>query len=90
MRVLWTLTAWQEYVDWQRSDLGAVAKINNFTEDIRRDPSGKGIGKPERLQGTLVGFSSRRITGEHRFVYRVQGAGHEQTIWIIRCRGHYQ
>jgi toxin YoeB len=89
MRVLWTFTAWQEYVHWQDDDLNTVFKINSFIEDIRRDPTGKGIGKPERLKGALQGLSSRRITGEHRFVYRVQGTGDEQTIWIIRCRGHY-
>jgi toxin YoeB len=64
-------------------------KINALIEDIRRDPIGKGAGKPERLKGVLTGFSSRRITEEHRLVYRVVGKGEEQAIEIIRCRGHY-
>jgi toxin YoeB len=89
MRVLWTFTAWREYVDWQRIDTDAVSKINSLIEDIRRDPVGKGIGKPERLTGLLNGWSSRRITREHRFVYRVLGAGEQQTIEIIYCKGHY-
>jgi toxin YoeB len=89
MRVLWTLTAWQEYVAWQHSDPTAVTKINSFIEDIRRDPAGKGVGKPERLKGPLSGWSSRRITQEHRLVYRVQGTGEQQTIEIIHCKGHY-
>jgi toxin YoeB len=89
MRVLWTLTAWQQYVSWQQSDLAITAKINSFIEDIRRDPVGKGTGQPEFLKGPLHGFVSRRITREHRLVYRVWGTGAEQTIEIILCRGHY-
>jgi toxin YoeB len=49
MRILWTLTAWKDYVEWQDTDPTAVIKINSFIEDIRRDPAGKGIGKAERL-----------------------------------------
>jgi toxin YoeB len=89
MRILWTSAAWQEYIDWQHSDPDAVAKINAFIEDIRRDPTGKGIGKPERLKGALSGLLSRRISKEHRLVYRVQGSGDQQTIEIIYCKGHY-
>lgn len=88
MKVLWTLTAWREYVDWQPSD--EVAKINSLIEDICRNPTGKGTGKPERLKGLLSGFSARRITREHRLVYRVYGAGENQTVEIIRCREHYE
>ena len=47
MRVLWSLTAWQQHVSWQKSDPAIAAKINSFIEDIRRDPIGKGTGKPE-------------------------------------------
>jgi toxin YoeB len=89
MRILWTLTAWKDYVEWQDTDPTAVIKINSFIEDIRRDPAGKGIGKAERLKGQLSGWSARRITHEHRLVYRVQGADAGQTIEIIHCRGHY-
>jgi toxin YoeB len=89
MRVLWTFTAWKEYIDWQQSDFNAVAKINQFIEEIRRDPTGKGLGKIERLKGPLSGWTSRRITQEHRLIYRVWGTGEGQTIEIIRCKGHY-
>ncbi|HXO90557.1 MAG TPA: Txe/YoeB family addiction module toxin [Stellaceae bacterium] len=49
----------------------------------------KGIGKPEPLRGDLVGWWSRRITGDHRTVYRIRGAGEEQRVEIIACRHHY-
>jgi toxin YoeB len=81
------LKAWREYVALQPSD--DATKINEFIEDICRDPAGKGMGKPERLKGALSGWSSRRVTREHRLVYRVYGAGDQQTLEILRCTGHY-
>jgi toxin YoeB len=44
-----------------------------------------GIGKPEPLRGNLKGWWSRRITQEHRLVYRVEG----QMLVIMQCRFHY-
>ena len=37
----------------------------------------------------LQGWWSRRITGEHRLVYRVSGSGEKQQIDIAQCRYHY-
>ncbi|EHK4067733.1 Txe/YoeB family addiction module toxin [Listeria monocytogenes] len=44
------------------------------------------IGKPEKLEGNLSGFSSRRIDREHRLVYRVEN----EKIKIISCSYHYK
>jgi toxin YoeB len=49
----------------------------------------KGIGKPEPLKGDLTGWWSRRITDEHRFVYRVSGTGGAQSLQIAQLRYHY-
>jgi toxin YoeB len=46
----------------------------------------KGIGKPEPLKQTLKGFWSRRITAEHRLVYRVT----DERIMVLQCRYHYE
>jgi toxin YoeB len=73
MKVLWSYTAWQEYIEWQHSDRTVTSKINDLIEDIRRNPIGKGIGKVGRLKGKFMGWSSRRITQERRLVYRVVG-----------------
>jgi toxin YoeB len=89
MKIVWTETAWQEYVGWQRSDPNITSKINDLVEDIRRDPTAKGMGRPERLKGDLAGWSARRITNEHRLVYRVVGKSDQQFIEIIQCKGHY-
>ncbi len=40
-------------------------------------------------QGDLAGWWSRRITGEHRLVYRVIGKAGTQRIEIASCRYHY-
>ena len=39
-------------------------------------------GTPQPLQHALQGWSSRRIFGEHRLVYRVSGKGREQRLEI--------
>jgi toxin YoeB len=61
-----------------------LAKIDRLIEDILEHPFA-GIGKPEPLRYEWSGYWSRRITGEHRLVYRVEG----DTVFIAQCRFHY-
>jgi toxin YoeB len=89
MIVSFTPIGWQDYLYWQTNDQKTVDKINALIKDISRDPF-KGLGKPEPLRGNLSGYWSRRITGEHRLVYRVGGTGQAQTVIIIEARFHYQ
>jgi Txe/YoeB family toxin of toxin-antitoxin system len=49
----------------------------------------QGLGKPEPLKFGLPGWWSRRISGEHRLVYRVSGKGEQQQLDIVQCRHHY-
>jgi len=64
-------------------------KIKELLNDIKRN-SFQGIGKPEALKHDLKGFWSRRITGEHRLVYKIEGTkGKNQTCCILQCRFHY-
>ena len=89
MTVAFTQQAWQEYCEWQQDDMGTVEKINDLTKAAQRDPF-KGIGKPEPLKNELRGYWSRRITGEHRLVYAVEGKkGVDQKMTIIQCKFHY-
>ena len=88
MKLLWTDEAWEDYVHWQETDGGVLRRINELLKDARRSPS-KGIGKPEPLRGDLAGWWSRRITGDHRLVYRVSGKGDSQQLEIAACRYHY-
>lgn len=81
--------AWEEFEYWIDTDLETVGKIKELLRDIRKTPF-RGIGKPEPLRYNLKGFWSRRITGEHRLVYRVEGKkGKDQKCIVVQCRFHY-
>ena len=84
MNIVWTPSAWEDYLYWQQLDKEKVTKINELIKDSKRSPFA-GIGKPEPLKGNLKGAWSRRINQEHRFVYKVV----ENTIVILQCRFHY-
>jgi toxin YoeB len=86
MRLLWSDEAWEDYLFWQQTDRKVLQAINDLIRDIRRDPF-KGLGKPEPLKHDLSGWWSRRITLEHRLVYRVFGKNAE-SVEIIQCRYH--
>jgi toxin YoeB len=85
MRIEFSETAWSQYLHWQKTDRAVTAKINVLLKDCVRSPFA-GIGKPERLRNEFSGFWSRRITDEHRLVYRVSG----DVIQIAQCRYHYR
>jgi toxin YoeB len=77
--------AWEEYLYWHRTDLQIVARIHELIKDITRSPY-NGIGKPEPLRHGAQGYWSRRITAEHRIVYKKSG----DQIWIAQLRYHYR
>jgi toxin YoeB len=87
VRVTFTPRAWDQYVWWQTNDRKILKRINLLIRDIMRDDSENGIGKPERLREDLSGFSARRITDEHRLVYRVDAEA--DALGIVQCRYHY-
>ena len=78
-------SGWEDYLFWQQNDKQVLRKINALVRDIQRDPFA-GLGKPEPLKHNLAGFWSRRITDEHRVVYKIDG----DDILIAQCRYHYE
>ncbi|MBI4192866.1 MAG: Txe/YoeB family addiction module toxin [Betaproteobacteria bacterium] len=84
MRIVWAPGAWQDYLYWSRTDVRVRDKINTLIEDIQRHRFA-GLGKPEPLKRNLRGFWSRRITREHRLVYRIEAG----VLQIAQCRFHY-
>ncbi|MCW2239458.1 Txe/YoeB family addiction module toxin [Azospirillum canadense] len=88
MKLVWSEDSWAEYLHWQEHDPKMVERINELLKDSKRNPF-KGLGKPEPLKENLKGWWSRRITGEHRLVYRVTGTGESQALEIASCRYHY-
>ena len=69
---------------WVGTDRKIALRVLELTEAILRDPL-QGIGKPEPLKHVLAGCWSRRITQEHRLVYRVG----EGRIDFLQARYHY-
>ncbi len=84
MNLVFSRDSWKEYLYWQETDPQMVKRIHQLIRDITRDPY-RGIGKPEPLKHALRGYWSRRITAEHRIVYRVAGG----QLWIAQLRFHY-
>lgn len=81
----WSDEAWDDYLYWfEQEDKSTLRKINRLLKDIDRNPFA-GIGKPEPLKHALTGLWSRRITDEHRLIYRVE----QETIYIYSAKDHY-
>ncbi|HMW43916.1 MAG TPA: Txe/YoeB family addiction module toxin, partial [Plasticicumulans sp.] len=72
MKLIFADAAWEDYLYWQSQDRRMVERINKLIKAIQREPF-EGIGKPEPLRHALSGYWSRRITEEHRMVYRFEG-----------------
>ena len=89
MKLVWSARAWDDYVHWQQADMAIVRRINALLKDAGRGPF-DGIGKPEPLRGEFKGWWSRRITSEHRLIYRVESRGADQFLEIASCRWHYE
>ena len=88
MKLLWAEQAWSDYLHFQSADPKIRDRINDLIKEAKRTPF-QGIGKPEPLKGDLKGWWSRRITGDHRLVYRVAGKDDDQRVEIAACRYHY-
>ena len=75
---------WEDYLYWQQNDKKILKKINKLIKEIQRDPF-SGIGEPQPLKYNWFEYCSRRITIEHRLVYKVTN----DSILIAQCRYHY-
>lgn len=88
MKTAWTEAAWQDCLHWSQADERMRARIDELISDINGIPS-KGLGRPQPLQHALEGWTSRRIFGQHRLVYRVAGKRRERRLEIVQCRYWY-
>lgn len=84
MKLVFADEAWEDYLYWQKQDKSVVRRINELIAACQRDPF-VGIGKPEPLRHALAGFWSRRITEEHRMVYKLD----KDALLIAQLRYHY-
>jgi len=84
VKIVFSEHAWDDYLYWQNADKKIVKRINTLIREIERTPY-QGQGKPEPLKHSLSGYWSRRITDEHRLVYKVEN----DAIVIAQLRYHY-
>jgi toxin YoeB len=83
-RVAFHADACADFTHWAKEDPKLFERLTRLISETAREPFG-GIGKPEPLRHNLKGCWSRRISDEHRLVYKVT----EDSIVIISCRYHY-
>jgi toxin YoeB len=84
VKLVFAEQAWEDYLYWQQQDKRLVKRINDLIEHTMRAPF-SGIGKPEPLKHALAGYWSRRITDEHRMVYKPE----RDALLIAQLRYHY-
>tara|TARA_R110001606_G_C15061821_1_gene614862 strand:+ start:345 stop:605 length:261 start_codon:yes stop_codon:yes gene_type:complete len=84
MDLIWSNDSWSDYLYWQKVDKKIVKRINELVKSCIRTPF-EGIGKPEPLKGNLQNYWSRRITSEHRLVYKYEN----EKLFIASCKYHY-
>ena len=83
-KVLFEHLAYEQFLEWERIDNSVFHKIAELIVEIKKEPF-KDTGKPEPLKHQFKGCWSRRITREHRLVYKVT----DDSIIIISCKYHY-
>jgi len=69
---------------WVQNDRTAALRVLQLVEAVI-DDAFIGIGKPEPLKHAFAGVWSRRITQEHRLVYRVSTT----RVDFLQARFHY-
>ncbi len=85
MKIQFTQEAWKDLEWFLDKNKRMVKRIRELLKDILRHPE-EGIGKPERLKFQLSDCWSRRISKEHRLVYKIE----KDSIIVISCRYHYK
>lgn len=87
MELVLTDSAKEDLAYWKKSgNVKVQNRITKLIEDTLKHPF-SGIGKPEPLKGDLQGKWSRRITDEHRMVYKVSNG--KLYLYVLALRYHY-
>ena len=82
--IVFEAKGFEQFNSWALENKKIYKKIIKLINNIQRTPY-EGLGKPERLKHQLSEYWSRRITSEHRLVYKVT----EDNLIIVSCKYHY-
>lgn len=86
MEIEFTKNALKDLKYWKKTNNTSIKeRISILLQDIIEHPF-SGIGKPEALKHQLKGYWSRRITKEHRIVYKIEN---NKLIIVAAHRFHY-
>ena len=84
MKIVFATSALKDYREFEQKDSKVFKRINRILKNIK-ETLFAGIGKPEPLKYNWQGYWSRRITQEHRLVYKVT----DDKILVAQCKFHY-
>ncbi len=84
-KILFTPIVFEQYNEWQTENRQVFKKLQKLIKETAKSLL-EGTGKPEALKHDYAGCWSRRITDEHRLVYKVD----VELIEIIACKFHYK
>jgi toxin YoeB len=85
MEIVFSAGALEQFQYWKKSgNKGVIEKIKQLLDEIQLTPF-TGTGKPEALKHNWNGYWSRRITSEHRLVYKIEN----DVIYVVQLRFHY-
>lgn len=83
--ILFVPKAFDEYQNWIQQDKKIAKKIGKLLIQAAKTPF-EGKGKPEPLKHQFKGYWSRRISQEHRIIYKAT----DTDLIIISCYSHYK
>ena len=76
--------AWADYLYWQTEDKKTLKRINKLLQELQRDGTVMGLGKPELMRH--VKGMSKRIDDKNRLTYTIENGN----LVVLSCRGHYE
>ena len=86
-RIVFSEDAKKDLKELNRKAPQAVAKLSKLLDEIREHPR-TGTGQVEPLKGYGGNVYSRRITREHRLIYRIYEKVVE--VLVLSAFGHYR
>jgi toxin YoeB len=75
---------WDACLSWQRTDRKILERVNKLIKEIQRSLF-EGTGKPKPMKHGLSGYWPRRISDEHRMVYKIEN----DSLLIAQLKYHY-
>ena len=69
---------------WAKADAEVARRVLRLVEEVLVDPN-TGAGHPTALKGVLDGCMARRITLQHRLVYRIS----KDRIHFLQAKYHW-